>query len=211
MAKYSDLDPSGSGAIPLWASGMTVEQHAVVLSPAAALKPYIRTAATGGGTTDPALDSANYRAWGARPVRAIYGADSVTVADMSAMGTSAWRTANNLRKVLAGALTANTYKSILSISGAGRVRFACAAVADSTARTVSVRIVSDGVVVFERSVAFTGYADLGILAIGGMDSTTVNAPVRFGDLAFNASLSVDVRSSLTETDKLHLITNYEVE
>jgi hypothetical protein len=211
MAKLSDLLGGGAGAVPIWASGMTVQQGVVVLSPAANLRPYIRTAATGGGTTDPALDSSTYRAFCERPARAIYGADSTASADMPTMGTSAWRNANNLRKVLAGALTANTYKSILSISGAGRLRFACAAVADSTSRTASVRIVSDGVVVLERSVAFTGYSDVGILAVGGMDQTSVNLTARFGDLAFNASLSIDVRSSLAETDKLYLITNYEAQ
>lgn len=211
MAKLSDLLGGGAGAVPIWASGMTVQQGAVVLSPAANLRPYIRTAATGGGTTDPALDSSTYRAFCERPARAIYGANSTVFVDMPAMGPSDWRNANNLRKVLAGALTANTYKSILSISGAGRLRFACAAVADPTSRTASVRLVSDGVVVLERSVAFSGYADLGILAVGGMDSTSANAPARFGDLAFNASLSIDVQSSLTETDTLYLITNYEAQ
>lgn len=207
MAKFSDLDPSGSGAIPLWTSGMTVEQHAVVLSPAAALKPYIRTAATGGGTTDPALDSANYRAWGARPVRAIFGSDSTVSADMPTVGGTGWREGNNLRYTLSGALTANTYKTVLSVSGVGELNFCALSTLDATSRNCSLRITADGVVVYEKTVVALG-SQKAIVGVGGIDSSVSGGAAKFAPVPFFASLTVELKSHLTETDKVFAFTNY---
>lgn len=207
MAKLSDLLGGGAGgAVPIWASGMTVEQGGVVLSPAAALKPYIRTSATGGGTTDPALDSATYRAWGARPVRAIFGSDLTTAADMPGIGLSAWREANQLRQTLSGALTANTYKTVLSVSGAGELNFCALSTVDAIGRNCSLRITADGVVVYEKTIVALD-SQKAIVGVGGIDSS-ISSAAKFAPVPFFASLTVELKSSLSETDKVFAITNY---
>lgn len=207
MSTLTQFFPSGSQKV--WVTGMTVEQGGVVLSPGANLKPYIRTAATGGGTTDPALDSATYRAVAERPVRSLYGNESTVASDQPVIAVSApFLCRNNVRQTLSGALTAATYKSILTVSGGGTLRFAAMGVVNPTARTASLRIVIDGVTAFERSVAFTGTPNKSIVGVGQVD---FDADPRFSDVRFASSLSVDVKSSLTETDVLYVLCNYEVD
>lgn len=210
MAKLSDLLGGGAGgAVPIWASGMTVEQGGVVLSPAAGLKPYIRTAATGGGTTDPALDGAAYRGFDERIAKSLVGNDTTLAADLPVFGSGTWRAGNDVRQTLSGALTANTYKTIVSVTGQGILKFCAVASVDTTSRTQSIRLTIDGVVVCEKSVASVNALNKGIVAVGGVvDSASV---ARFDRLAFNTSLLVEVKSNTTETDKLYTLTNYEVQ
>lgn len=210
MAKLSDLLGGGAGgAVPIWASGMTVEQGGVVLSPAAGLKPYIRTAATGGGTTDPALDTAKYRAYGGRVAKSLMGNDSTSPVDIPTFGAAAWRLSSDLRQTLSGSMTAATYKTLVSVTGQGVLKFCASGQTDSTSRTQSLRITIDGVVVFEKTVASVATPNKGILGLGGaVDSTTM---VRFDRCRFNESLVVEVKSSITETDKMYVLTNYEVQ
>lgn len=204
MSNLSQFFPSGSPKV--WVSGTTYGTGNVVLSPAANYHPYVRI--TGGaGTTDPALDGTNYRAYGRRPVRAIFGGDLTTTADMPSIGLTAWREANQLRQTLSGALTANTYKTVLSVSGAGELNFCALSTVDATSRNCSLRITADGVVVYEKTVVALG-SQKAIVGVGGIDYSVTNGAAKFAPVPFFASLTVELQSSLSETDKVFALTNY---
>lgn len=59
------------GDVKVWVSGNQYKRGQIVLSPADNYQPWVRIAADGGGTTDPSADSANYRPFGARPIKSI--------------------------------------------------------------------------------------------------------------------------------------------
>ena len=95
-----------------------------------------------------------------------------------------------------GALTANTLKTMLSITGSGKCNLIAVTTADTTSRTVRLQITLDGVVIFNQT---TG-------AI-----TTASNPITFNNntsLDFLSSLKVEIASSLSETDKLSTSINY---
>lgn len=206
MSNLSQFFPPGSSKV--WVSGTTYAKGNVILSPAANYAPYVRIT-DGAGTTDPASDSTNYRAYGERIAKSLVGNDTTTAVDLPVFGTGTWRAGNDLRYTLSGALTANTYKTIVSVTGQGILKFCAVASADTTSRTQSIRLTIDGVVVCEKSVAGVNAINKGIVAVGGLvDSASV---ARFDRLAFNTSLLVEVKSNITETDKLYTLTNYEVQ
>ena len=206
MSNLSQFFPPGSSKV--WVSGTTYAKGNVILSPAANYAPYVRIT-DGAGTTDPASDSTNYRAYGHRIAKSLIGNDTTTGTDLPVFGTVVWRVGNDVRQTLSGALTANTYKTIVSVTGQGILKFCGVASVDATTRTQSIRITIDGVVVCEKSVAGVNAINKGIVAVGGLvDSTSV---ARFDRLAFNTSLLVEVKSNITETDKLYTLTNYEVQ
>lgn len=204
MSNLSQFFPSGSPKV--WVSETTYGTGNVVLSPAANYHPYVRIT-DGAGTTDPALDGTNYRAYGRRPVRAIFGGDSTSAASMPSIGDPLWREANQLRQTLSGALTANTYKTVLSFSGAGELNFCALSTVDATSRNCSLRITADGVVVYEKTVVSLG-SQKAIVGVGGIDSSVANGAAKFAPVPFFASLTVELKSSLTETDKILALTNY---
>lgn len=204
MSNLSQFFPPGSSKV--WVSGTTYATGNVILSPAANYAPYVRIT-DGAGTTDPALDGTNYRAYGRRPVRAIFGCDLTTTADMPSIGPTAWREANQLRQTLSGALTANTYKTVLSVSGAGELNFCALSTVDATSRICSLRITADGVVVYEKTVVALG-SQKAIVGVGGIDYSVTNGAAKFAPVPFFASLTVELKSSLSETDKVFALTNY---
>ena len=53
------------------------------------------------------------------------------------------------QSVLTGALTAGTYKEILSVTGAGVISLCAGFTADKTTRTVGLKLVVDGITVFD--------------------------------------------------------------
>lgn len=206
MSNLSQFFPPGSSKV--WVSGTTYAKGNVILSPAANYAPYVRIT-DGAGTTDPASDSTNYRAYGERVAKSLVGNDTTLAADLPVFGAAAWRLSSDIRQTLSGALTANTYKSLISVTGQGVLKFCASGQTDSTSRTQSLRITIDGVVVFEKAVASITTPNKGILGFGGaVDATTM---ARFDRCRFNASLLVEVKSSITETDKMYTLTNYEVQ
>ena len=109
--------------------------------------------------------------------------------------------ANN---VLSGAVTANTYKEILAITGAGLLELCAAATQDTTSRTVGLKIVVDGVTIFDAVSSTTTASTTGLVAIGnGGGGTSGGFPV-----PFNVSLSVQIKSSISETDKIAALYTY---
>lgn len=206
MSNLSQFFPPGSSKV--WVSGTTYATGNVILSPAANYAPYVRIT-DGAGTTDPASDSTNYRAYGQRIAKSLVGNDTTLASDLPVFGIGGWRAGNDLRQTLSGALTANAYKTVISVTGQGVLKFCAVASGDTTSRTLSIRITIDGVVVCEKSVAGVNATNKGIVAVGGaVDATSV---ARFDRVKFNTSLLVEVKSSLTETDKLYTFTNYEVQ
>lgn len=105
------------------------------------------------------------------------------------------------REILSGALTANTFATVLSATGQGEVPLLSCYTKDSTSRTLRLRVTVDGVVVFNptASAAITA-TGAGIYAAGVFTASgffAQGAPIRY-----SSSLLVEVASSLTETDKI---------
>lgn len=106
------------------------------------------------------------------------------------------------KHLLSGALTADTYSELVSISAPGSLRFCGVYRIDATSRTVGLKIVLDGVTVLadiDAALASSGTGWIGVgFAIGANNGG-------FEAIRFNASLSIHVRSSVTETDKIVLV------
>jgi len=101
------------------------------------------------------------------------------------------------RAVLSGSMTSATYKTLLSVTGAGECSLLALYTADTTSRTLGLRITVDGVVVATMTTAAIVAANSGLLHAAGLYGGP--PPIRF-----NASLLVEALSSVTETDKLTL-------
>ena len=80
----------------------------------------------------------------------------------------------------------------------------CGATAmDATSRTVSLKVVIDGVTIFDAaSKAGTQNSDNPIIAIGLNNSS--EGSVALEPIVFNSSLSISVKSNIEETDKVRL-------
>ena len=110
----------------------------------------------------------------------------------------------SFKLILSGALTATTYKEVLSITGAGVVSIALAYSVDATDRTIGLKLVFDA----QATAAFDAVSDTfsttgrGIVAVGILEES--GAVIIPEPMVFNTSLSVYVKSSLNETDKIGL-------
>ena len=111
--------------------------------------------------------------------------------------------ASNSKKVLSGALTANTLATILSVSGGGEVPLLFAAVEDATSRTLRVRVTVDGTVVYDATTSAITTLGHGQVVAGQVADTSYVAASASG-IRFNASLLVEIASSLSETNKVSL-------
>lgn len=110
-------------------------------------------------------------------------------------------------KILSGALTADTYKAILSITGSGIINFLGYFSVDTTERTMTIRITLDGTVVYTHSIASVTVAKCGIVPVGRTDGTYI---VGIDSIPFDSSLVVDIKSDLSETDKVYINTIYQL-
>lgn len=111
-AIYNEVRKAGT---PLWVSGMTVTQWAVVISPLDG-EVYRRITATGGGATDPADDTTNYIAVSFERVSSV----PITMHTSSSTVENVF---NGVKRVLTGAISVGVRKSIMSITGRGRADF----------------------------------------------------------------------------------------
>lgn len=138
--------------------------------------------------------------------KSIIGTDSAALGlPMSAV--AGYSGALNLKKTLAGALTANTYKTLLSVTGAGVLNFLALLAMDATARTASIRLTLDGVVVSTRTGNIAAVND-GFLVVGSAPFNTTNSAAGMDAVPFSLSMLVEVKSNLTETDTLATFINY---
>ncbi len=108
----------------------------------------------------------------------------------------------NAREVLSGALTANTLKTVLSVTQGGQCPSLTAYTKDATSRTVRLVVKVDGATVFDSTSSAIAASNRGIVAAGAAswDSgyfQNYGPPIRW-----NNTLEVQVASSLTETDKV---------
>lgn len=115
--------------------------------------------------------------------------------------TSSMKNPPNAKNLLSGALTANTYLELVSLSTPGWLRICGVYRVDATSRTVGLKIVIDGTTVIDAVDAASGVTDKGWYAIGGGLGTSV---IGLEAIRFNASLSLQIKSSITETDKIVL-------
>ena len=116
------------------------------------------------------------------------------------------------KTTLSGALTANTLKTMLTISGAGVLKFAGVQSLDTTSRTLRLTITLDGVVVFDATTAATTVTSATQVGVGGLTIHTAATPSfipEFERVPFNVSCVVEIASSLSETDKLAALLAYE--
>lgn len=117
--------------------------------------------------------------------------------------------ANQAREVLSGALTANVLATALSVTGAGEIGYLSLYSKDATSRTLRIKITVDGntTAVVDATSGAVAAANAGILIVGYLASSAapyVGIPI---PLRWNASLLIEIASSLTETDKIAIAYN----
>lgn len=109
---------------------------------------------------------------------------------------------------LSGAMTLNTLKTYLSVSGSGgEMPLLSVRTNDATARTIRVKLNIDGVP-YDFTSASINSGGVGVILAGSNSTSTVNAtpPIRW-----KSTLVIEVASSLTETDKLTIEWIYNTE
>ena len=107
----------------------------------------------------------------------------------------------NAKEELSGALTSATLKTLLTVTGGGEVPLLFAHVKDTTSRTLRVRVTVDGTVAFDGTTSAITTANHGLIVVGQISTTSLVLASPSG-IRFNASLVVEVASSVTETDKV---------
>lgn len=107
-----------------------------------------------------------------------------------------------------GAMTANTLKSFLSVSGTGgQMSHLAIKTNDATARTIRVELIIDGVP-YDFTTASIAISGDGVLLAGvGNTTTTIICPPIF----WQSTFIINVASSVTETDKLTIYWIYNTE
>lgn len=133
-----------------------------------------------------------------RTVTGSVAVGTATLANMSAIG----------KAELSGALTANTWKTVVNITtGAGVVKLANVFQMDTTARSLGIQISLEGVVVYTNYLVPAPTAGHGINAIG---ATLGASTWQLERIPFNTSFKLEIKSSLTETDKLAYMAIYDL-
>lgn len=120
--------------------------------------------------------------------------------------------ANNVKSTLSGALTANTLKTVLNITGAGVLKFAGVQTGDTTSRTLRIKITIDGTVAFDATSAAATASNAMQIGVGSLtirDPATPNYLPALEREPFNSSCLVEIASSLSETDKVYFVHAYE--
>ena len=120
---------------------------------------------------------------------------------------------SNGKMVLSGALTASTYKTILSLSGKGVIDGLIFGPNGAvTAQTFNVRVTLDSVVVLEVSAVnvTSGTFYFSVLGGPGFALSTDSRPtsVSTQPIPFDKSLLIEVSSTLTATDNLRVAYSY---
>jgi len=106
-------------------------------------------------------------------------------------------TSVGLKKYSPGAMVANEYKNVLSVSGPGRLLFATAYRTTGDSQSVGLRIIIDGATFYDvldlqDSIASRGVVGAGVISTSGISTSNYR---------FN-TLSIDIRSSMTATNKM---------
>lgn len=104
-----------------------------------------------------------------------------------------------------GALTTDTYKTMVTITGAGALHFVALKTVDAIARTIGLRITLDGGTPIEYVDAVNATTQ-GIVGVGFCPDAG-DVPT-FQVVPFQTSCLIEIKSSLTETNKIQLATAY---
>ena len=105
-------------------------------------------------------------------------------------------TRQNAAEILSGAVTSGVLKTVLSHTGAGCLKNLYVYTKDSTSRTVRIKVTLDGTSVFDSTSSAIALSGAGLCVVGPVQDTA-------GDRVFyNASLTVEIASSISETDKI---------
>jgi len=137
-----------------------------------------------------------------RTPTSIIASDLTDAVSLTGLTNAASRMAVGVRAVLSGAMTADTWKETLSVTGAGVLNFASTQTQNATSRNVGIRITLDGAVVISRTSTAVVTTNGIVLAVGSMVSTDNLNDFKFEDIPFNVSMKIEILSSVTETDKL---------
>lgn len=111
--------------------------------------------------------------------------------------------------LLSGALTANTWKPLLTITGSGRIKFLATGNSEyGTSKGVSQKLVLDGETVFESTSTMSYPGGVPVIGAGRKESDY--AIVSYDSVFFGESLEFYVKTNVTGTDVLTTEINYEV-
>ena len=108
------------------------------------------------------------------------------------------------KEILSGALTADTFATALSISGAGWIDLLYIYTKDATARTIGLKLTLDGTIVFNAVSNAISAGATGMMVVGhrGYDSAAAYWIEKGNQVYFSTSCLVEIKSSLLETDKI---------
>lgn len=109
-----------------------------------------------------------------------------------------------------GALTAATLATVLSVTGRGTLNFCAAKSGDTTSRTIRLKVTIDGRSIFDSTTSAITVTGHGLIAVGNIASSATPSSVIFQPIPFSTSCLVQIASSLSETDKITTVVNYEV-
>lgn len=117
------------------------------------------------------------------------------------------------KSATSGAMTANTLKTVVSVSGsAGIMDYFAVKTADTTSRTLRVKVTVDGFVVFDfTSSATTTASDLTSIISSFTDHSGIGLEAGGIRLTWNNTLLIEAASSVTETDKFTYYYRYNLE
>lgn len=117
-----------------------------------------------------------------------------------------------LKRTLSGATTANNYKNLLSVNGAGVLQFAGCYTNNTTLKTFGLKVVIDGITIYDTTTGVsTNAIARGLVAAGVCYYDGNNAILHghYSQMYFNSSLSIDIKSSASsETDGMAILYNY---
>lgn len=109
---------------------------------------------------------------------------------------------------LSGALSADTWKTVLTVTGKGHIDFAAATVVDTTSRTIGIRLTINGVVYYERGSTPIITTNRGLTCVGMNLRDSYMYGFAYQPIPFVGTMSLAIKSSLTETDKLYYYYHY---
>ena len=114
------------------------------------------------------------------------------------------------KRVLSGAFVANTYKTVLSLAGKGVIDMLQIGGVASSTSTISTRVTIDGVLILEGTYVNSSSNCANIIGAQYYFTPTDNYPtmVDFQTMAFNTSLLIEMKSTLSETDQTYLNYRY---
>jgi len=110
-----------------------------------------------------------------------------------------------MKQIPSGALTAGVWQQILNIAGPGVLDFLAVTSDDSTARTLSLQVVIDGVTLLSGGFVMPASFGNGAVVIGSFQGGSVHVKQ---DIPFKSSCVISIQSNLTETAKSTLLTSY---